>query len=260
MDEGGTHMWTYTHRGTHVEVTWQLLGVQAFFHVSHTCVVQWWNAAPWASTVSSLSAEPPYQLELDFNETKDTHLSTKKTVNCGLCRKESCIIQHCEKIAEEPELDPNLQEPDHLSLWRNRRRNARPPEEEKMNCEKGELGSKKKTPVHIEVLPGVPLSVVMGVSLLVFLESLLGWQTATTLRQCFKDKTPQSQSGSSPHSTWLSTSSCHQQHIFFHLVFSELSFFFLKYGQKIVKSWTMRDTKDIILKPRVKKATSIVPW
>jgi hypothetical protein len=109
-------------------------------------------------------------------------------------------------------------------------------------------------------LPGVPLSVVMGVSLLVFLESLLGWQTATTLRQCFKDKTPQSQSGSSPHSTWLSTSSCHQQHIFFHLVFSELSFFFLKYGQKIVKSWTMRDTKDIILKPRVKKATSIVPW
>lgn len=37
-------------------------------------------------------AEPPHWPQLDFNESNDTQLSTKKTGNCGLCRKETHLV------------------------------------------------------------------------------------------------------------------------------------------------------------------------
>lgn len=108
--------------------------------------VQGWNSAPHARTAGPLSAEPPYWPQLDVNGTKNTQLSTKKTVIFRLCRKEAHIIQRCGKIAEEPELDPNLLKPDHICLWRNRTRNARPPWEEKMNVWKGRSAINKEKP------------------------------------------------------------------------------------------------------------------
>lgn len=78
-------------------VAWHTCGSQdssvesSSFHV-YAGGFQGWDSAPRAGTAGLSLAEPPHWPQLDFNESNDTQLSTKKTANCGLYRKETHLV------------------------------------------------------------------------------------------------------------------------------------------------------------------------